>query len=107
MGSRLRRVYDRPQTPLERVLAGPEADAVKTAQLQTLRERLDPFAISQAIDQKLDRLFALAHPRPTPRAKPSPRALTAVERQAVHAISARLGIPVFMGPGRPVSPRRK
>ena len=107
VGSQLRRVYDRPQTPLERVLACPEADPVKTAQLQALCERLDPFALSQAIDQQLERLFALAHPHPNPRAKASPPALTAVERQAVHAISARLGIPVFIGASRPARSGRK
>jgi len=34
VGSRLRRVYARPQTPLARVLAGPEAEPVKGAPLQ-------------------------------------------------------------------------
>ena len=92
---------------MERLRACPDADPVTTAQLHALRGRLDPFALSQTIDQKLERLFALAHSRPTPRATASPPALTAVERQAVHAISTRLGIPVFIGPSRPASLRRK
>ena len=106
VGSRLRRVYDRPQTPLERVLACPEADPLKAAQLQALRERLDPFALSQTIDQKLERLFALAHPRPTPRAKVSPPALTAVEQASLHALSDTFGIPVYIGT-RPLDGRRR
>jgi hypothetical protein len=106
VGSRVRRVYDRPQTPLERVLACPEADPVKTAQLQALRERLDPFALSQAIDQKLEQLYALApHRRPPPATAPR-EDLTLVERRAVRALSERLGIPVYIGT-QSMSRRRK
>jgi hypothetical protein len=97
VGSRVRRVYDRPQTPVERVLACPEADPVKVAHLKALRDRLDPFALAQAIDQKLTQLYALAHhhARQQPKAKPS--ALTPVERQAVQALSEGFGIPVYVG----------
>ncbi len=96
VGSRLRRVYDRPQTPCERVRTCPEADPGKVAQLQALREQLDPFALAEAIDAKLTRLYALAHHRPKPEPNPTPPALTAVEQQAVQALSERLGIPVFV-----------
>lgn len=94
VGSRIRRVYDRPQTPFERVLACPEADPVRVAQLQALRERLDPFALAEAIDQKLTRLYALARHRLKHQPQPKPPALTAVERQAVQALSEGFGIPV-------------
>ncbi len=97
VGSRVRRVYARPQTPLERVLACPEADPVKVAHLQALRDQLDPFALAQAIDEKLARLYALAHHCAKPQPKPAPPALTAVERQAVDALSASFGIPVCVG----------
>ncbi len=97
MGSRLRRVYDRPQTPLERVLACPEADPVRVAQLQALREQVDPFVLAEAIDEKLTRLQALAQHRAKPQPPPTPPALTAVERQAMDALSARFGIPVSVG----------
>lgn len=99
VGARTRRVYDRPQTALERVRACPEADPVKVAELQARREQLDPFALAEAIDQKLTRLYALAHHRATPQPKPTPPALTAVERQAVQALSERFGIPVYVGTG--------
>jgi hypothetical protein len=89
VGSRVRRVYDRPQTPLERVLACPEADPGKVAQLRALRDRLDPFALAQAIDEKLTRLYALAHHRARPQSGPDP--LTAVEHQAVQALSESFG----------------
>lgn len=60
VGSRVRRVYDRPQTPLERVVACGAGDPAKVAALLALRGRLDPFALAQTIDQKLDRIYRLA-----------------------------------------------
>ena len=97
VGSRVRRVYDRPQTPFERVRACPEADPLKVAQLQALRKQLDPFALAEAIDQKLTRLYALAHHRTRHQPQPKPPALTAVERQAVQTLSATFGIPISVG----------
>ncbi len=76
VGSRLRRVYDRPQTPFERVQACPAADPARVAALRTLRAQLDPFALAEAIDQALSRLYALAHHRAAPRS-PAPRTPTA------------------------------
>ncbi len=98
VGARIRRVYDRPQTPFERVRACPEADPRKVASLQALRKQLDPFALAEAIDQKLTRLYALAHPRRGHPRPPKPAALTAVEQQAVQAVSESFGIPVTVGP---------
>jgi hypothetical protein len=97
IGSRIRSVYDRPQTPFERVLACSEADPLKVAQLQALRKQLDPFALAEAIDRKLTRLYVLAHHRARPQPIPKPPALTAVERQAVQALSEGYGIPVYVG----------
>jgi hypothetical protein len=72
-GSRLIRRYDPPQTPFERVRACPEADPAKVAALHRVLTTTDPFALSQRIDQHLERLWALANrasrvPRATPRA---------------------------------------
>lgn len=66
VGSRIRRVYDRPQTPFERVCACPEADPAKVAHLALLRAQRDPFALAAAIEEKLSRLYALAHHRALP-----------------------------------------
>ena len=66
VGARSRRVYDRPQTPFERVQACLEADRTKVAALTALRAQLDPFALAEAIDQQLSRLYALAHHRASP-----------------------------------------
>lgn len=86
VGARVRRVYDPAQTPLERVRACPEADPVKVAHLTTLRARLDPFALAQAIDQKLERLYALAHRRAKAQPSAGPGALTPVERHTIQAL---------------------
>ncbi len=71
VGSRVRRRYDRPQTPLERVLAAPATDGAKVAALTALRDRLDPFALAQTIDQKLDRIYRLAQTGHRPEAAAS------------------------------------
>ena len=67
VGARIRRVYDRPQTPFERVQACATADPAKVAQLQALRQQLDPFALAAAIEEQFARLYALAHHRAVPR----------------------------------------
>lgn len=68
VGARVRRRYDRPQTPLERVVATGGGEPAKVAELVALRARLDPFQLAQTIDQKLDRIYRLAQTggRPAP-----------------------------------------
>jgi hypothetical protein len=94
VGSKLKRRYDKPQTPLERVAACPHADPLKLAELQKLRDATDPFALAKIIDQKLERIYQLANHRvsPSPQApQRSPKRLTRAERQAVLEISELLG----------------
>lgn len=62
VGSRVRRYYDAPQTPLDRVQACAEADQEAVHRLVTLRDRLDPFAVGEALDAKLEQLVGLATP---------------------------------------------
>jgi len=106
VGSRVRRVYDRPQTPLERVLASAEADPVKVARLVALRNRLDPFQLAQAIDQKLERLSALAQSRPAPKSTSPSHDLTPLQTQAIRTLSPSFGVPVTLGP-RAARPQEK
>jgi hypothetical protein len=70
VGARVRRRYDAPRTPLDRVQACPEADPVAVARLVARRDQLDPFAMAAAIDRKIERLVALAT---EPRAPRRPR----------------------------------
>ena len=53
VGSRLRRVYDAPQTPLDRLLATAGVDRTALQPLCDLRARLDPFTLAETIDRKL------------------------------------------------------
>ena len=53
VGSRVRRRYDVPRTPLERVPAGPDLRPEVAAHLQRQRDSLDPFALARAIEQQL------------------------------------------------------
>jgi len=73
VGSKLRRRYDRPRTPLDRLVACPEEDPsvrAKAAALINLRRSLDPFELSRQIDRKLHRIYALAHTRLSPKVPP-------------------------------------
>jgi hypothetical protein len=63
IGARLRRYYDAPQTPLDRVRVCPQADPVKVAVLERQRDRLDPFALAARIDDQLAQVYALANHR--------------------------------------------
>jgi hypothetical protein len=60
VGSRVRRRYDAPRTPLERVLEAAPVDRDRVAALCALRDRLDPFVLARTIDQKLEQIYALA-----------------------------------------------
>jgi len=71
VGSRVRRRYDVPRTPLERVLACPEIRPEVAAHLQQQREGLDPFALARAIEHQLERIYALANPRHSAPAAPA------------------------------------
>ena len=68
VGSKLRRVYDAAQTPLERVAASPQANPAPVAALQGLLKSLYPFQLAKVIDQKLRRIYELANRRLSPRA---------------------------------------
>ena len=65
VGSKIRKRYDQPQTPAQRVLAAgvltPEQHHALAQQLQTL----DPIALARDIQQTLDALWKLAEPHPT------------------------------------------
>jgi hypothetical protein len=81
VGSKLRRVYDAAQTPLQRVLASGQAEATRVAELKRLRLSLDPFQLSRQIDQKLQRIYAMANRRLSPKVA-QPKA----EKKAVTAL---------------------
>jgi hypothetical protein len=67
VGSKVRRVYDGPRTPLERVRACAEADRGRVDQLEEQRKRLDPFQLAKTIERKLERIYRLANRRLSPK----------------------------------------
>ncbi len=62
VGSRLRRHYEAPQTPFQRLCACPPAvfHPDRVAELKRLRDTLDPFALSHTIQTKLENIFQLS-----------------------------------------------
>jgi len=67
VGSKVRRVYDGPRTPFERVRACPQADRSQVTRLEGLRNSLDPFQLARTIDRKLERIYRLANRRLSPK----------------------------------------
>ncbi len=65
-GSKLRRVYDAPQTPLPRVAPSGDAEPGRLAELMKLQSRLDPFELARRMDRKLKRIYAVANHRLSP-----------------------------------------
>jgi len=64
VGSRLKRIYDAPQTPLDRLQTWPGANRARVTELLRLRATTDPFQLAQTIERKLERIYDLANRRP-------------------------------------------
>ena len=60
-GSKIKRVYDEPQTPYARVLASPDVSAKIKAQLRAQYRRLDVVKLKQEIDELVDQLWQNPH----------------------------------------------
>jgi hypothetical protein len=76
-GARVRRVYDRAQTPYQRLGASGILSPATRGDLEALYQRLNPLRLRRALDAELDRLWALAAPdphRPSPIATATPSA---------------------------------
>jgi len=63
IGSRLKRVYDAAQTPLDRLRACPGVDRTAVAAMVRLRQTTDPFLLARTIEKKIDRILDLASRR--------------------------------------------
>lgn len=92
VGSKLKRHYDEPQTPLERLLKCPQADPIKVQQLKQLRDQTDPFELAKRIEQKLERIYQLANQRVSPQPKdPLSQSPTRSEKQTLSEIAKIFG----------------
>jgi hypothetical protein len=58
-GSRVKKAYDRPQTPAQRLLAWPGLAAEKRIWIRQLQATLNPITLSEAVNQKLQRIRRL------------------------------------------------
>jgi hypothetical protein len=97
VGSKLKRRYDKPQTPLERLLNSPQADPVKTQELKRLRDKTDPFELAKRIEQKLELIYQMANHRISPGPQPTePNVgfMTGVEKQTLREISKIFASPL-------------
>jgi hypothetical protein len=56
-GSKVKRLYDKPQTPYARVLASPEVSRKVKTHLRAVYQQLDVVALKQQIDHVLDQLW--------------------------------------------------
>jgi len=100
-GSRKNRIYDRPQTPLDRLLASGYLSKKRGKELKALRERLNPFSLFETMNQKLGRIWDLAHYRykPTDDEKKGRSELdkhSSVEKETLEAIAQALGVTVYV-----------
>ncbi|MGH7661078.1 MAG: integrase catalytic domain-containing protein [Vulcanimicrobiaceae bacterium] len=58
VGSRVRRTYDAPQTPFERLIALGALSAQQLAAMRAERDALDPFELSAAIETQVRRILS-------------------------------------------------
>jgi hypothetical protein len=63
VGARVRRHYDRPHTPLERVRQSTGIQPRRVAALVTLQQTIDPFALAERIDHALAAIYHMANHR--------------------------------------------
>ena len=58
VGSRIKRVYDLPKTPYQRVMESEDISKTIKQTLTKQYEQLNPFALKRAIDKKIKLIFA-------------------------------------------------
>ena len=72
-GSKVRRVYDQPQTPYQRVLQSPAVDAEVKSRLKQQYETLNPVALKRELTRLTDHLLRAHADKTRPPARPSNR----------------------------------
>ena len=63
-GARVHRVFDRPQTPYQRLRAADVLSPGKRDELEALYHRLNPLRLQRDLEAALERLWTLAAPDP-------------------------------------------
>lgn len=90
IGSKVKKKYDKPQTPYQRLLKSKKADPVKLQAFKDRAESWNPFSLAKVIEDKLLRIYTLASKTPRKRLPPPPkhvlqRTPPPVEVQSAHA----------------------
>lgn len=67
VGSKPKRQHDNPMTPLDRLIASGKGDPNKIAYYNKVRELLDPFELSKAIEKKIKTIYNKANHRQSPK----------------------------------------
>ena len=62
IGSKVKRIYDAPQTPLDRLAAQYTRKPKPIRELLELRERINPFELDRIIQEKIKRIYAKRRP---------------------------------------------
>lgn len=101
IGSRMKRVYDNPITPFDRLLKCEQADPVKLDALKALRNQINPFELSERVNKKLEYIFRLAHYRFQPakvtkKSLDNAEKLSEIEKQTIDAITEIFGMKVYV-----------
>ena len=60
IGAKIKRIYSKAKTPLDRLLESGKGDLVKLEFYRRLREKTDPFELSATVNKKLAIIWALA-----------------------------------------------
>ena len=59
IGGKLRKIYDEPKTPYDRLMNHQAMTDLQKESLRTRMEGLDPLRLGQGIEKKLEQLFKL------------------------------------------------
>lgn len=59
VGSKYKRIYDKPKTPLQRVLESTHVSDKRKEELKIIFNQLDPFSLKERIDQKARYVYKL------------------------------------------------
>jgi hypothetical protein len=100
-GSRKIRLYDKPQTPLDRLLLTSCLSKSKREELLTLRTKLDPFKLAETVNRKLEGIWNLAHYRYKPKdikksTKDLREQLSNEEKETLEEIAQVFGVEVYV-----------
>ena len=104
IGSKVKKIYDAPQTPYQRLAKSGKADLKKLQAFKSGAQAWNPFQLSEIIEQKLSRIYALASKTPK-------KWMPAPPRQKMPALPTPLmlqtALPQTLLPSNPISDYRQ